>query len=134
MKPFEVAGNCHPATPHKEVKIMGDRIVVSFTDGTETSPALYAHWHGLGLLRKLGAFIAEYKDTVRNEPSNLMVNFVVYLRHEPEDGGLYLYPTAEKAASPDDNGYWELNVNTWEIKKTENGSFDSSDYDVGDVF
>lgn len=113
---------------------MGDRIVLTITDGHETSPALYAHWYGLELLRKMEAFIAEYKGIVRNEPSNLMVNFIVYLRHEPEDGGLYLYPTEEKACSPDDCGYWVLDVNTWEIRKTENGSFDSSDYDVGDVF
>jgi len=92
---------------------MGDRICLTFTDGREISPTLYAHWKGMGLIEEAEAFWERYHDEIRDEPSNMMVNFISYLREgKIEDGGYYLYKSEDEASSPDDNGYWMLNTKT----------------------
>ena len=97
---------------------MGDRICLKFTDGMETSPTLYAHWEGANLLRLAEAFWDRYNGEIRAEPSNWMVNFIAYITEgKVRDGEYYLYPNDDSACSPDDNGYWVMNINTGKIKK-----------------
>ena len=97
---------------------MGDRICLTFTDGKEVSPTLYSHWHGLELIELAEAFYDRYHDEIRDEPSNMMVNFISYIREgKIEDGGLYLYKSEDEACSPDDNGYWMMNTKTGCIRK-----------------
>ena len=97
---------------------MGDRICLTFTDGREISPTLYSHWKGMGLIEEAEAFWERYHDEIRDEPSNMMVNFISYVREgRIEDGGLYLYRTEEQACSPDDNGFWIMNTKTGEIRR-----------------
>lgn len=97
---------------------MGDRICLTFTDGYETSPTLYSHWHGMGLIELAEAFWARYHEEIRDEPSNMMVNFISYVREgKIEDGGLYLYANENEACEPDDNGYWIMNTETGCIRK-----------------
>lgn len=97
---------------------MGDRICLTFTDGREFSPVLYAHWDGMGLIASAEAFWERYHNEIRDEPSNMMVNFISYVREGAiEDGNYYLYRTEDEACSPDDNGYWMMNTKTGEIRK-----------------
>ena len=109
---------------------MGDRICLSFVKKggwNERSPVLYAHWDGRSLLDSAEAFYAAYiaTHTVRDEPSNVMVNFISYLREgEIADGEYYLYPDAEHCCSPDDNGFWEMDVETGEISQMRKGEWE----------
>ena len=97
---------------------MGDRICLTFTDGDERSPCLYAHWMGQRLLDKAAEFHAKYCGEIRSEPSNWMVNFISWLRKGAvEDGEYYLYPDEEHSCTPDDNGYWEMDTVTGEIRE-----------------
>ena len=99
---------------------MGDRICLSFVNDNmkERSPCLYAHWAGMDLLEDAEAFWDEYHDKVRNEPSNVMVNFISYLRGgRVGDGSYYLYKDEGSACSPDDNGFWEFDTVTGEYRK-----------------
>lgn len=97
---------------------MGDRICLTFTDGSELSPVLYAHWAGMHLVELAREFWRDYHDEIRDEPSNFMVNFISWLRDGAvEDGDYYLYPDKDHSCSPDDNGYWVLDTRTgdcWE--------------------
>lgn len=111
---------------------MGDRICLRFTaegwtGDREVSPTLYAHWYGKDLLKIAANFWKKYKDELRHKPSNWMVNFIVHLRDTPEDGGLYLYASDETACGPDDNGYWEFDVDTGVCVKTRMGDFDGGE-------
>ena len=107
---------------------MGDRICLRFTDGEgEISPTLYAHWYGRSLLGYAKAFWQHFHGKIRTEPSNWMVNFIAWLRDDPEDGGLYLYKDDDSASSPDDNGYWEFNTRTGECIKIRMGDFDGGE-------
>ena len=103
---------------------MGNRICLRFTDGHETSPTLYAHWTGEALLGYARRFWNEYKERIRSEPSNWLVNFLVWFKDSPEDGGLYLYQNDNVATPPDDNGYWEFNTVTGVATKIAMGGFD----------
>lgn len=94
---------------------MGDRICLSFVNDRmrERSPCLYAHWDGMGLLDLVEAFWECNHEAIRDEPSNVMVNFLNYLREgRIEDGGYYLYKDEDHACSPDDNGFWEFDTDT----------------------
>lgn len=112
---------------------MGDRICLTFIstedvlgagEVDERSPVLYAHWDGRDLIDNAKAFWNAYHDKIRSEPSNWMVNFLVWLRQgEIADGNYYLYPDAKSAASPDDNGFWEFNTQTGEYRQTEKGDY-----------
>lgn len=109
---------------------MGDRICLSFVNDKmkERSPCLYAHWAGMDLLDAAEAFWAEYCGKIRDEPANVMVNFISWLREgKVHDGEYYLYSDEDHACSPDDNGFWEFDVekgryrkyrpHDWEIKE-----------------
>lgn len=99
---------------------MGDRICLSFVNDEmhERSPCLYAHWAGMKLLDLAAEFWFEYHNKIRDEPSNVMVNFISWLREgKVEDGGYYLYKDEDTACSPDDNGFWEFDVMTGTCRK-----------------
>jgi len=99
---------------------MGDRICLSFVNDKwqERSPCLYAHWRGMDLLTDAEDFWENNHEVIRNEPSNVMVNFVSYIREgRIEDGNYYLYSSEDTACSPDDNGYWEFDTGTGEYRK-----------------
>lgn len=94
---------------------MGDRICLSFVNDRyhERSPCLYAHWDGMDLLDEVNAFWECNHEAIRDEPSNVMVNFISYLRNGAiVDGGYYLYKDEDHACSPDDNGFWEFDTLT----------------------
>lgn len=107
---------------------MGDRICLTFVSTEETflggsrqekSPTLYAHWDGMGLIDSAKAFWNAYHGKIRSEPSNWMVNFLIWLREgEIADGEYYLYPDEESASSPDDNGYWIFDTKTGEYRES----------------
>ena len=113
---------------------MGDRINLRFVDSLgNKSPVLYAHWAGTALLEEAQSFWDLYKDKVRHEPSNWMVNFICMVHgHDPYDGNYYLYNDFD--CSADDNGDWEFNTDTGECIKVSDGYFDSSEYKKGDLF
>ena len=99
---------------------MGDRICLSFVNDRfrERSPCLYAHWAGMDLLDYAQEFWGEYHDRIRDEPSNVMVNFISYLRGgRVEDGSYYLYKDEDHACSPDDNGFWEFDTATGQYRQ-----------------
>lgn len=99
---------------------MGDRICLSFVNDRmeERSPCLYAHWAGMSLLDSASDFWQSYHEEIRDEPSNVMVNFISWLREgKVLDGSYYLYQNEDCASSPDDNGYWELDTETGEFRK-----------------
>lgn len=108
---------------------MGDRICLQFCDGNEHSPMLYAHWAGMDLLDRAKRFWTEYIEEgrlddsiypcrIRTEPSNFMVNFLQWhLKGKVRDGGYYLYPDTDHCCSPDDNGFWEMDTTTGEIRQ-----------------
>jgi len=98
---------------------MGDRICLSFVNDRwkERSPCLYAHWKGMDLIDAAESFWAEHSKNIRSEPSNVIVNFISYLRGGAvEDGQYYLYASEDTACSPDDNGYWEFDTGTGEAR------------------
>ena len=108
---------------------MGDRICLTFVRtneyGTQRSPVLYAHWDGYGLVEKAERFWQEYHGKIRDEPANFMVNFISYLRKgEIEDGEYYLYRDEEHSCSPDDCGFWEMDIHTGDVRQTQKGEFE----------
>ena len=99
---------------------MGDRICLSFVNDEmhERSPCLYAHWAGIMLLDSAEAFWDCYNKEIRDEPSNVMVNFLNWLlQGKIMDGNYYLYKDEDHACSPDDNGFWEFDVVTGVCRK-----------------
>ena len=110
---------------------MGDRICLTFVkkgNWNERSPVMYAHWDGKDLLDKAKAFFNEYiaSHKVRDEPSNVMVNFICYLREgRIEDGNYYLYRDENTCCSPDDNGFWELDVETGDVRQLRKGEWEA---------
>lgn len=106
---------------------MGDRICLSFVNDEmkERSPCLYAHWAGMDLLEDAKEFWREYHEKIRDEPANVMVNFLSYLRGgHVQDGGYYLYKDEDHACSPDDNGYWEFDTETGEYREYRKHSWE----------
>lgn len=97
---------------------MGDRICLTFTDGEEKSPTLYAHWDGYDLIESARDFYITFHDEIRDEPSNFMFNFVAFISNgNVQDGGYYLYPDENKSCSPDDNGFWMMDTTSGEVWK-----------------
>lgn len=99
---------------------MGDRICLSIVNDElqERSPCLYAHSAGMDLLDYVQDFWFENRDRIRAEPSNVMVNFISWLREgKVQDGEYYLYQNEDCACSPDDNGYWEFDTLTGTFRK-----------------
>jgi hypothetical protein len=105
---------------------MGDRICLTFVgDYEERSPVLYAHWDGEGLIEKAEAFWSEHGSRIRKEASNWMVNFLNWLRGgRVEDGGYYLYRDEDHSCSPDDCGFWEMDIRTGKVRQTQKGEFE----------
>ena len=92
---------------------MGDRICLTFTDGRNKSPTLYAHWDGFNLIENAHVFFMKYHDEIRSEPSNWMFNFINFIgQGKVRDGLYYLYPSEDEASSPDNNGFWMFNTET----------------------
>lgn len=89
---------------------MGDRISVTVTDGTRTSPTLYCHWAGLRALKVVHDAAAE----PYNDIHNLMCNIVVKaMCGECNGASFYLYNTGECfGASEWDNYDWTFNCRT----------------------
>ena len=105
---------------------MGDRIAISFVNGRERSPVLYSHWRGRDLIEDVQTFWQEHHGSIRDEPSNMMVNFITYIRNgEVYDGGEYLYSDEEHCCSPDDNGFWEMDTRTGEVIQTKKGEWEA---------
>ena len=99
---------------------MGDRICLSFVNDKykERSPCLYAHWDGMDLLKEVDAFWECNHEAIRDEPANVLVNFISYIREgKIVDGGYYLYQNEDCACSPDDNGFWEFDTETGEYRE-----------------
>ena len=113
---------------------MGDRICLTIKDGEETSPTLYAHWMGKGLLKEFEMFLKRYPN-IRSEPSNLMVNFIIHLGIEMggvRDGGLYIYPDLKHSSSPDDNGSYVYDVRKKEMIKETRGDYEPDECEESD--
>lgn len=105
---------------------MGDRICLTFVgDRDERSPVLYAHWDGEELIDMAREFHERYRNEIRKEASNWMVNFISWLREgQVADGCYYLYRNEECSCSPDDHGFWEMDIRTGEVRQTQKGEFE----------
>lgn len=105
---------------------MGDRICLTFVgDYEERSPVLYSHWGGEYLIERAEEFYEEYHNKIRKEASNWMVNFLNWLRGgRVEDGCYYLYRDEDHCCSPDDHGFWEMDIRTGEVRQTQKGEWE----------
>ena len=103
---------------------MGDRICLTFIgDYDEKSPVLYAHWDGKELIKKAKEFWRLYHKRIRTEASNWMVNFLNWLREGViADGEYYLYRNEDHCCSPDDRGYWEMDIRTGKAYQAQKGA------------
>ena len=91
---------------------MGERICIRFVHKDyEASPTLYAHWDGPTLASEARAFISKLNEFgFRRDPSNVMVNFILYHCEAARDGMYYL--TSLEDASEPDWGFWEVDTET----------------------
>lgn len=108
---------------------MGDRICLTFVgDNDERSPVLYAHWDGKSLIDKAERFWEEYHGKIRTEASNWMVNFLNWLRKgKVMDGSYYLYRDEDNCCSPDDHGFWEMDIRTGEVSHPRKGEWETDE-------
>ena len=105
---------------------MGDRICLTFIgDDEERSPVLYAHWGGERLIDRSREFYKEYHGKIRTEPSNWLVNFISWLRNgKVMDGSYYLYRDEDSSCSPDDCGFWEMDIRTGKVSHPVRGEWE----------
>lgn len=105
---------------------MGDRVSISFTDGSDESVALFCHCGGSEFadlakeyIKDLDGKIGTDKHTMpldRREPSTVMVDFVLWLqeRKELERPVMSNYYFGKDGSDGDnsDNGHFKIDVRT----------------------
>lgn len=97
---------------------MGERICLRFCDSREVSPVLYSHWDGPHLVSEALRFVSslDYYE-FRTEPSNVMVNFILYHCKKMQDGEYYL-SSMEDACEPD-WGFWEVDTQLCQAREID---------------
>lgn len=110
---------------------MGERICIRFVHKDyEASPTLYSHWDGPNLTSEARAFISKLDEFgFRREPSNVLVNFILYLCEAARDGGYYL-SSLEDASTPD-WGFWEVDTETGLMRAINREGKVLSDWSTG---
>ena len=103
---------------------MGDRISISFRNGTDESVALFSHWGGKSFLKTAISYAKILKEEVgqervrplhRLEPGTVMVDFIKQLTsshdHNRVYGNLYLCVNRE-GGDNSDNGHYVINLDS----------------------
>ncbi|MCQ2085483.1 MAG: hypothetical protein MJZ21_04980 [archaeon] len=90
---------------------MGDRIIVTATDGRKYTPSFYGHWCGLRAIKVMNDLVREDKS---NDINNLMCNFVVtVMGGETQQYSYYLHNLGELHRIADGDNYeWLINTAT----------------------
>jgi len=98
---------------------MGDRISISFKNGTEESVVLFNHWEGIYFKKNIENYYKELKKDIngqtmpldRLEPNTVMIDFIRWLTKDEKriESSIYL-GADEFAGDNSDNGHWTFDL------------------------
>lgn len=117
---------------------MGDRVSISFKNGSDESVVLFNHWGGKSFARKASDYVMNelpkrmgeksFSDPgSRREPDTIMVDFISYHCHgEIVRSSLYLGKTTSDGDNSD-NGHYTIDAVTGDMDGTDDGWDDEDD-------